>query len=234
MTTEFLSDILGIRERARRHMEKGAVTAGYSADIGVILRILNEALASEIVCVLRYKRHYYMATGIHAQAVAAEFLEHANEEQGHADLLASRITQLGGSPDFNPAGLVSRSHSEYVEGNDLLDMIREDLVAERIAIEFYGEMVRYVGEADPTTRRMLEGILRGRKTRRGSGKPARHAGLGRRPAGQLRPSVAAQPETAPSTQCSASCWPSGHGGSADLELTVDPARSFSSRRIARG
>lgn len=159
MTTEFLSDILSIRDRARRHMERGAVTAGYKADLDVILRILNEALATEIVCVLRYKRHYYMATGIHAQAVAAEFLEHANEEQGHADLLATRITQLGGSPDFNPAGLVGRSHSEYVEGSDLLDMIREDLVAERIAIESYGEMVRYVGDADPTTRRMLEGIL---------------------------------------------------------------------------
>ena len=159
MATGFLSDIVNIRERARRHMEKGAVTAGYKADLVVILRILNEALASEIVCVLRYKRHYYMASGIHAQAVAAEFLEHANEEQGHADLIASRITQLGGSPDFNPAGLVGRSHSQYVEGKDLLDMIREDLVAERVAIESYGEMVRYVGDADPTTRRMLEGIL---------------------------------------------------------------------------
>jgi bacterioferritin len=159
MATEFLTDIVSIRERARRHMEKGAVTAGYKADLVVILRILNEALASEIVCVLRYKRHYYMASGIHAQAVAAEFLEHANEEQGHADLIATRITQLGGSPDFNPAGLVSRAHSEYVEGKDLLDMIREDLVAERVAIESYGEIIRYVGDADPTTRRMLEGIL---------------------------------------------------------------------------
>jgi len=159
MATEFLTDIVRIRERARRHMEKGAVTAGYKADLPVVLRILNEALASEIVCVLRYKRHYYMASGIHAQAVAAEFLEHANEEQGHADLIASRITQLGGSPDFNPAGLVSRAHSEYVEGKDLLDMIREDLVAERVAIESYGEMIRYVGDADPTTRTMLEGIL---------------------------------------------------------------------------
>ena len=159
MATEFLTDIVSIRERARRHMEKGAVTAGYKADLVVILRILNEALASEIVCVLRYKRHYYMASGIHAQAVAAEFLEHANEEQGHADLIATRITQLGGSPDFNPAGLVSRAHSEYVEGRDLLDMIREDLVAERVAIESYGEIIRYLGEDDPTTRRMLEEIL---------------------------------------------------------------------------
>ena len=159
MATEFLRDIVNIRERARRHMEKGAVTAGYKANLTVILRILNEALASEIVCVLRYKRHYYMASGIHAQAVAAEFLEHANEEQGHAVLIAARITQLGGSPDFNPVGLVNRAHSEYVEGKDLLDMIREDLVAERVGIESYGEMVRYVGDADPTTRRMLEGIL---------------------------------------------------------------------------
>jgi bacterioferritin len=159
MAKEFLTDIVTIRERARRHMEKGAVTAGYKADLPVILRILNEALATEIVCVLRYKRHHYMASGIHAQAVAAEFLEHANEEQGHADQLATRITQLGGSPDFNPAGLLSRAHSEYVEGKDLLDMIREDLVAERVAIDSYGEMIRYVADADPTTRRMLEGIL---------------------------------------------------------------------------
>src|SRR6185295_10004906 len=159
MPSEFVTDIVTIRERARRHMDKGAVTDGYKADLSVVLRILNEALASEIVCGLRYKRHYYMASGIHAQAVAAEFLEHANEEQGHADLLASRITQLGGSPDFNPAGLVNRAHSEYVEGKDLLDMIREDLVAERVAIETYGEMIRYVGDADPTTRTMLEAIL---------------------------------------------------------------------------
>ena len=140
-------------------MERGAVTEGYAADLDVVLRLLNEALATEIVCVLRYKRHHYMATGIHAQAVAAEFLEHANEEQGHADLIAARITQLGGSPDFDPQGLHARSHTEYVEGGNLGDMIREDLVAERIGIESYGEMIRYIGDADPTTRRMLEGIL---------------------------------------------------------------------------
>jgi len=158
-TTEFLSDVKTLRMRARRHMEQGAVTESYKADRKVVLRLLNEALATELVCVLRYKRHYFMAKGIHAQPVAAEFLEHANEEQGHADLIAARIVQLGGSPDFGPQGLLTRSHSEYVEGDSLVDMIREDLVAERIAVDSYGEMVRYIGEADSTTRRMLEGIL---------------------------------------------------------------------------
>ena len=158
-TTEFLTDIKTLRMRARKHMEQGAVTEGYQADLKVVLRLLNEALATEIVCVLRYKRHHFMAKGIHAQAVAAEFLEHANEEQGHADLIAARIVQLGGSPDFSPQGLLGRSHSEYAEGDTLVDMIREDLVAERIAIDSYAEMVRYIGDADPTTRRMLEGIL---------------------------------------------------------------------------
>ena len=159
MATEFLNDIVNIRERARRHMKRGAVTPAYRGDLEVVLRILNEALATEIVCVLRYRRHYYMASGIHAQAVAAEFLEHANEEQGHADLIAARIVQLGGSPDLNPQGLHLRSHAEYVEGGSLRSMVKEDLVAERIAIECYSEMVRYIGDADPTTRRMLEGIL---------------------------------------------------------------------------
>jgi bacterioferritin len=159
MATEFLNDIIAIRQRARHHMEKGAVTSGYRGDLEVVLRILNEALATEIVCVLRYRRHYYMASGIHAQAVAAEFLEHANEEQGHADLIAARIVQLGGSPNLNPEGLVNRSHAEYVEGTNLRSMVKEDLIAERIAIECYSEMVRYIGDSDPTTRRMLEGIL---------------------------------------------------------------------------
>ena len=159
MDKPFLSDIKELRRRARTHIEEGAVTEGYRADRGTILRLLNEALATEIVCVLRYKRHYYMAAGIHAQAVAEEFLEHAGEEQGHADLIAARITQLGGEPDLNPDGLLSRSHSEYVEGKGLIEMITEDLVAERIAIDSYAEMIRYVGEDDPTTRRMLEGIL---------------------------------------------------------------------------
>jgi len=158
-TTEFLTDIKTLRTRARKHMEKGAVTEGYQADLEVVLRLLNEALATEIVCVLRYRRHHFMAKGIHAQSVAAEFLEHANEEQGHADLIAARIVQLGGEPDFAPEGLLSRSHSEYVAGDSLVDMIREDLVAERIAIESYSEMIRFIADADPTTRRMLEGIL---------------------------------------------------------------------------
>ena len=158
-TGEFLSDVKTLRQRARAHMEKGAVTEGYKGDLEVVLRLLNEALATEIVCVLRYKRHYYMAEGIHSQAVAAEFLEHANEEQTHADQIAARISQLGGEPDFSPQGLHARSHSEYVEGEDLTDMIKEDLVAERVAIESYAEMIRYIGNQDPTTRSMLEGIL---------------------------------------------------------------------------
>lgn len=155
----FLSDIQDLRRRARQHIERGAVTEGYKADRATVVKLLNEALATEIVCVLRYKRHYYMASGIHAAAAATEFLQHANEEQGHADQIAQRITQLDGEPNFNPEGLASRSHSEYVEGNSLVDMIREDLVAERVAIDSYGEMVRYLGNNDPTTRRMLEGIL---------------------------------------------------------------------------
>jgi bacterioferritin len=140
-------------------MEQGAVTSAYTADRDTVIRILNEVLATEIVCVLRYKRHFYMATGIHAQAVAAEFLQHAEEEQGHADLAAERITQLGGEPNFNPEGLAARSHSEYAEGKTLLDMVREDLVAERIAVESYNEIIRYLGNDDPTTRRMLEKIM---------------------------------------------------------------------------
>jgi len=155
----FISDIQALRDRARQHIENGAVTETYAADLGTVVRLLNEALATEIVCVLRYKRHYYMASGIHAQAVADEFLEHAGEEQAHADMIAQRITQLGGEPNFDPQGLRTRSHSEYVEGTTLLDMIREDLVAERIAIESYSEIVRYLGTKDPTTRRMLEEIL---------------------------------------------------------------------------
>ena len=159
MDKPFLSDIKELRRRARSHLEEGPVTEAYRADRETILRLLNEALATEIVCVLRYKRHYYMASGIHAQAVASEFLQHAGEEQAHADLIAARIVQLGGEPDLNPEGLLTRSHSEYVEGATLLDMIREDLVAERIAIESYTEIVRYLAEKDPTTRRMMETIL---------------------------------------------------------------------------
>src|SRR6266404_5774420 len=155
----FLTDIKTLRERARRHIEKGAVTEGYSADRETVIKLLNEALATEIVCVLRYKRHYFMASGIHAEGVAAEFLQHANEEQGHADQIAQRIVQLGGEPNFNPEGLLSRSHAEYVEGDTLIDMIKEDLVAERIAIDSYREIIQYLGNDDPTTRRMMEGIL---------------------------------------------------------------------------
>jgi|SRR5690606_31897666 len=155
----FLTDIATLRRRAREHIESGAVTQGYRADRETVLKLLNEALATELVCVLRYKRHYFTASGIHAQSVAAEFLEHANEEQGHADEIAARIVQLGGSPNFNPEGLTTRSHAEYVEGENLIDMIKEDLVAERIAIDSYRDMVRYLGDDDPTTRRMLEGIL---------------------------------------------------------------------------
>ena len=159
MEKPFLTDIKELRRRARSHIEKGAVTEAYRADRTTVLRLLNEALATEIVCVLRYKRHYYTAVGIHAQAVGDEFLEHAGEEQQHADQIAERINQLGGEPDFNPEGMLSRSHSEYVEGDDLIDMIKEDLVAERVAIDSYAEMIRYLGDDDPTTRRMLEGIL---------------------------------------------------------------------------
>ena len=155
----FVSDVAEIRRRARKHIEQGAVTAGDQADRPTVLRLLNEALATEIVCVLRYKRHFYMATGLDAEPAAQEFLQHANEEQQHADQISARITQLGGEPDLNPEGLLTRSHSEYVEGKNLVDMIREDLVAERIAIDSYGDMIRYVGEKDPTTRRMLESIL---------------------------------------------------------------------------
>ncbi len=155
----FLTDVKTLRERARQHIEKGAVTEGYTADLETAVKILNEALATEIVCVLRYRRHYFMATGIHAESVAAEFLQHSNEEQAHADQIAARIVQLNGAPDFNPQGLLSKSHAEYAEGDTLLDMITEDLVAERIAIDSYREMIQYFGNDDPTSRRMLEGIL---------------------------------------------------------------------------
>jgi bacterioferritin len=154
-----LSDIKTLRERARQHIENGAVTSGYAADRESVIRILNEALATELVCVLRYKRHYFMATGIHAAPVAAEFLAHATEEMAHADLIAKRIIELGGEPNFSPDGLAARSHAEYVEGDSLKSMIKEDLIAERIAIESYREMVAYLGDRDPTTHRMLELIL---------------------------------------------------------------------------
>jgi len=155
----FLSDIKKIRERARQHMEKGAVTDGYKADLQTVLRLLNEALATEIVCVLRYKRHQFTAHGVSAQSVADEFAEHAAEEQEHADMIAKRIVELGGDPNFSPEGIATRSHSEYKEGDTLTEMIKEDLVAERIAIESYSEIIRYLGNNDPTSRRLMEEIL---------------------------------------------------------------------------
>jgi len=159
MKNGFLSDVQELRRRAREHIEKGAVTESYRGDRTKIIELLNIALATELVCVLRYKRHYYMAQGIHAEAIKSEFLEHAQEEQLHADELAERITQLGGEPDFNPDHLTGKSHSEYTEGESLLDMVREDLVAERVAIDSYMEMIQYIGDKDPTTKRILEGIL---------------------------------------------------------------------------
>jgi bacterioferritin len=156
---DFINNLQEIRKRARKHIHEGAVTESYRANREVVVKILNEALATEIVCVLRYKRHFYMAQGIDAANAAQEFLQHAAEEQGHADTISLRITQLGGEPNYNPAGLLDRSHSEYVEGKGLIEMIQEDLVAERIAIDSYTDMIRYVGDDDVTTRRMLETIL---------------------------------------------------------------------------
>ena len=160
MTKPFMpTDVKTLRKRARQHIEEGAVTEGYGADKEAVLKMLNDALATELVCVLRYRRHHFMARGIHSQAVAAEFLAHSNEEQGHADQIAERMVQLGGEPDFTPNSLQGRSHAEYVEGTSLGDMIKENLVAERIAIDAYRDSIRFLGEQDPTTRRMLEGIL---------------------------------------------------------------------------
>jgi bacterioferritin len=158
-TNSHLSDISAIRERARQHISDGAVTPSYNGNKEVILKLLNEALATELVCVLRYRRHYYMAEGVLAEGVKKEFLEHSNEEQEHADLIAERIVQLGGAPNFDPNGLSTRSHAEYAEGHSLEDMITEDLVAERVAIESYREMVEYMGSHDPSSRRLLERIL---------------------------------------------------------------------------
>jgi bacterioferritin len=158
--SEFVADLAKIKQRARAHMEQGAVTGNYKADVKAVIKVLNEVLATELVCVLRYRRHYYMATGINSEGVRAEFLQHANEEQEHADWIATRITQLNGAPNFNPEGLLTRSHSEYAEGSDLVSMMKEDLFAERIAIESYSEIVRWLGNDDPTTRKMIEDILK--------------------------------------------------------------------------
>ena len=154
-----LSDVQTLRNKARQHIEEGAVTSGYAADRKAVLKMLNDALATEIICILRYRRHHFMAKGIESKSIADEFLVHSNEEQGHADLIAERIVQLGGEPDFSPDSLSGRSHAEYIAGDSLLSMIKEDLVAERIAIDSYREMIHYLGELDPTTRRMLESIL---------------------------------------------------------------------------
>jgi bacterioferritin len=157
--SDFVTDIEKLRENARAHIEQGPLTADYGADSERVIAVLNEALATELVCVLRYKRHYYMAQGINSAPVAAEFLQHATDEQGHADQIAARIVQLQGEPDFNPATLQARSHAEYKPGNDLIDMIKEDLVAERVAISSYSEIIRWLGEKDITTRRLMESIL---------------------------------------------------------------------------
>ncbi len=154
----FLTDVQTLRERARQHILEGAVTEGYAGDTEIACKILNQALATELVCVLRYKRHYFMAKGTHSGPVKAEFLEHAGEEQEHADRIAERIVQLGGAPNFSPEGLLSRSHSEYAEGETLADMIREDLIAERIAIDSYREIAAYFAPFDSTTKKMMEEI----------------------------------------------------------------------------
>jgi bacterioferritin len=159
MNQDTLTDVNTLRARARKHINEGAVTEGYSADRGTAIKLLNEALATEIVCTLRYRRHYFMAQGMNAESVKAEFKEHADQELQHADMIAERIIQLGGQPDFNPAGMADRSHAEYVEGDSLEDMIKEDLVAERIAIDSYREMIQYFGDRDSTSRRLLEEIL---------------------------------------------------------------------------
>ena len=155
----FLKNIEEIRARARQKIEEGPVTADYQLDREQAIGILNEALATEIVCVLRYQFHYFMATGIHSAAVAEEFREHATEEQEHANRIAERIKQLGGKPEMNPALVAQTSHTQYIEGTSLADMIREDLVAERIAIDAYREIVTYFGDQDPTSRNMMEEIL---------------------------------------------------------------------------
>ncbi len=156
---EFLTDIETLRQRARAEINRGPITEAYGADRDRVLQVLNEVLATELVCVLRYKRHYYMATGLNAGSATAEFLQHANEEQQHVDMVAERIVQLQGDPDFNPETLTRRSHAEYVEGETLNDMVKEDLVAERVAIASYQEIIRWLGNDDPTTRSMIETIL---------------------------------------------------------------------------
>ena len=155
---KFITDVKKLRDNARKNMERGSVTEGYKADVKQVIKVLNDVLATELVCVMRYKRHYYMAQGISSDSVKEEFLQHATEEQQHADWVAERITQLGGEPDFNPTTIADRAHSEYVEGKGLVDMIKEDLVAERIAIQSYSEIIRWLGDGDPTSRVLIEQI----------------------------------------------------------------------------
>ena len=188
----FISDISKIRDRARAQIDDGAVTAGYKADREQVIKILNEVLATELVCMLRYKRHYFTVDGIFSDSIRAEFLEHANEEQQHADMVAARIVQLNGEPDFEPKNLATRSHAQYSEGDDAVSMIREDLVAERIAIETYTEIARWLGEDDPTSRRLIEQILE---------KEEEHAEdlvtlLARLPDEQKKPGLQRQPKSA--------------------------------------
>jgi bacterioferritin len=159
MKEPFRADMELIRRRAREKMDQGAVTTAYRADREQVVQVLNEVLATETVCTLRYKNHYFMARGVHGDTVAGEFLQHAREEEAHADQVANRITQLGGVPNFNPEGLATRSHAEYREVTELEDMIREDLAAERVAIATYSEIIRWLGDDDVTTRRMMEEIL---------------------------------------------------------------------------
>jgi len=155
----FISSIEEIRKRAREHVENGAVTQGYALDRETVIRALNESLATEIVCTLRYKQHYYQCSGLNAEPIAAEFLEHAQQEQEHADQLAERITQLGGKPNMNPAGVIDRAHADFAETDDIQEMLKENLIAERIAVDTYRELIQFIGDKDPTTRRMLEDIL---------------------------------------------------------------------------
>jgi len=157
--SEFLTDIKTLRTKARENIDKGPVTDAYKADLPRVLDVLQQALATELICVLRYRQHHYAATGLNSEPVAAEFLEHALEEQAHADKIAERISQLGGSPDFNPETLTSRSHSEYTTADELLEMVKENLVAERIAVASYTEIIEWLGDGDPTTKRMFEEIL---------------------------------------------------------------------------
>ena len=155
----FVSDVEAIRRRAREHLTAGAVTENYKGQVEQTITLLNQAVATEIVCVLRYKFHSIAATGISSEAVKAEFAQHAKEEEAHLDMLAERINQLGGRPNMNPEGLLSRAASQYIEGENLIDMIKENLIAERVAIEIYRDLIRYFADKDPTTRTMLEKIL---------------------------------------------------------------------------